>query len=118
LLIRTLALFGLASKLRKYSDERIEKAKYQRQLAHLTTLVPTAKDNNTLMARINKEYEGLIESLEEYYACKIQLKQKLLEKAKNQEYYREVKAHYQQLKQRFEQQKSHWQLLHKQALCY
>ena len=116
-LIRSLAFFGLASNLRAYSDEKIEKAKYKRQLTTLTTIVPTHQNNATLTSRIQAEYDRLIESLEDYYASKLKLRENMLANSKTQEYYAELKAHYRLMKDRFQQQKIDWRLLHKQALC-
>lgn len=117
-LIKSLEMLGLATKLRTYSDEKIEKARLKMQLSTLTQLAKMKSVDTSLVEKINTEYEALIKLLDAYYASK----KSLLElKAQNlmQDYqYLDLMHKYKAMKSAFILQKEKWQIFNKHVIRY
>jgi stearoyl-CoA desaturase (delta-9 desaturase) len=117
-LIKSLEILGLATKLRTYSDDKIEKARLKMQLSTLTQLANMKSIDTSLVEKINTEYEALIKLLDAYYASK----KSLLElKAQNlmQDYqYLDLMHQYKAMKSAFILQKEKWLIFNKHVIRY
>ncbi len=117
-LINVLSYCNLASKLRQYSDEKIEKAKLKRQLSHLTTAVDDTPSSAPLLEKINLEYEAIVNQLEAYYASKKALLESKANQLLSENQTVDMVKHYQAMKTSFKLQKAKWQQFNKHVLAY
>lgn len=117
-LIKILERLGFASKLRQYSDEKIEKARLKAQFNVLTQLAKNATQADTLLDKIQEEYNALIHSLEDYYASKKSLLELKAENLMRDYQYLDLIHRYKTMKSVLKVQKERWQEFNRHIIQY
>lgn len=117
-LIALLSSIGWAKNLRRCSDERIEKAKIAMQLQRTQARLSKLPHTEEIMAKVQQEYDLLLQRMVEFYATKKQLmdanKKKLLRSYEK----RDLDCKYRQLKQTLAIQQAKWLKLCEQGLRF
>lgn len=106
--IRGFSFIGLTTKLKRIPDEKIEKAKAETLLLKAQAKSATLPNSEEVLAKLQEEYEQLIEKIQEFYAAK-----KEWFEAKTSEIVEsydklDVRKEYEQLKQSLAQQKANF----------
>ncbi len=99
-LIKACSWLGLSRNLRRYSDERIERARAQLQLKHARERLSLLPRRDALLTMIQQEYELLLQRMGEFYEAK----KRLLSHHSNPPSMDELK----QLKRRIQELKNGW----------
>lgn len=108
--IKGLSFVGLTTELRRYSDERIERAKAALQLDHAKSKLLSLPDADALVEKLQTEYDLLCRRMSEFYDAKksiIDAKKAALPAPELQE----LKKHYQELKASWFEQREHWKMV-------
>lgn len=108
-LIKSLSWFKLTSKLRVTPEERIEKARLEMQLKHAQTKLINLPNADEVLAKIQAEYDLLVQRMSDYYKA-----QKALMKARKESIQAsyeklELDFKYRELKQSVNLQREKWQ---------
>lgn len=111
-LIKGLSFVGLTKKLRTTPEERIEKARLAMQLKNAKTTLVHLPNADEVAAKIQAEYDELVQRMAAYYKAKKALV--TMKKQKLQANYEslEIDFTYKELKQSFNLQKEKWQSLY------
>lgn len=109
-LIKSASWVGLARNLRRYSDERIERARAQLQLERARRRLLALPEREQIVALLQTEYELLLKRMGEFYATKKRL---LAIKAdpKMVDEWQALKKRMGSLKQEWKFQRRQWRLL-------
>ena len=107
-LIRGLSFIGLTKNLRRCPEERIEKAKMAMQLQNATEKASLLPNADEMKARLQNEYDLLVQKMGEYYAAKKQLMDLKKQKLMRSYAALELNYKYKELKQSFALQKQKW----------
>lgn len=118
-LIKGLSLVGLASNLRKCPEDRIQQAKFSMQLLHAKDRLSKHPNAEKLIAKLEDEYEILLDRCNAYYATHkrlMRMKQRKLQQTVEAKLQQSVdgldlQAKCDELKNAFQQQKQRWQLI-------
>ncbi|MFC3121265.1 acyl-CoA desaturase [Agaribacter flavus] len=111
-LIRSLSLFGLTKNLRRTPEERIEKARLQMQLKHAKSKLLDLPNAEELIARMQKEYDLLVQKMAEYYSARKKYVANKKDKLKASYDKFDIDFTYKELKQSFNLQKEKWQQIY------
>lgn len=107
-LIRGLSFVGLTKNLRRVPEERIEKARLAMQLQRANEKAALAPNKDELLAKIQQEYDVLLQKMSAYYAAKKRLmnmkKNNVIKSLEGME----LSDKYKELKQSWQQQKAKW----------
>ena len=110
-LIKGCEYLKLTSKLRTSPEDKVEKAKLAMILKRSQTKLAYHPNADELMAKLQQEYDALMVKMNEFYAARKQLllskSNALVSEVENSE----LVKHYQELKERFIEQKKSWKLL-------
>lgn len=106
-LIKGLSWCGLATDLRKVSEERIESAKLQMQLKRSQNRIAGRKDAEELLETLQQEYERLKQQLLAYY----QAKKELLDARRSHLCVKDMLPKVAELKSRLKLQQQSWNSL-------
>ena len=113
--IRLLAFTGLARNLRRYTDERVERARASMQLQRARSRLERLPGREQLLHRLQTEYELLVNRM---HAC-FEAKRALFESRKRSlptPDPKELARHYKDLKSMWREQRRQWKLVLSQAL--
>lgn len=110
-LIKTCAWVGLAGKLRKAPQLRIEKARAQMKLQTARFNIQQLPNYQALNERLQTEFDSLLQSMNEYYEVKKQLLESKKQDMVRRYEHSLLKVRYQQMKQTLEERRQSWQSL-------
>ncbi|MHC6529027.1 acyl-CoA desaturase [Vibrio proteolyticus] len=110
-LIKTCAWVGLAGKLRKAPQLRIEKARAQMKLQTARFNIQQLPNYQALNERLQTEFDSLLQSMNEYYEVKKQLLESKKQDMVRRYEHSLLKVRYQQMKQTLEERRQSWQAL-------
>ena len=108
--IRLLSLMGLAKNLRRFADERIERARASLQMNDAKSRFESFPDAERFIALLQSEYELLLKKMSEFYAAK----KELLENKRLSTPYAdpaELMLRYDEVKAGWRRQRRLWKLL-------
>ena len=108
-MIKTFSLIGLASKLRKSPEDKIEKARLAMVLKEKQEKLAKHPNAEDLLVRLQGEYDALVVRINDYYAIKKQLLVAKREQLKADVESSELLQKYNELKFNLNQQKRAWQ---------
>lgn len=108
--IKGLSLVGLTHNLRKYSDERIERAKALVQLSRAAEKVERGFAAEEWLDQIKREYDELCTTMNEFYQAKKSFIEARRQQLANSEVL-ELQRHYRELKESWFEQRRHWNTL-------
>ena len=107
-LIKSASLMGLASKLKKTPQARIEKAEATMLLKRTQQKIMHRADKQQIADKLQAEFDALVSNMNEYYEVKKQLLESKREDVVKKYEHSLLKVRYQQIKMNFEQQKRNW----------
>ena len=107
-LIKSASLMGLASKLKKTPQARIEKAEASMLLKRTQQKIMHRADKQQIAEKLQQEFDALVSNMNEYYEVKKQLLESKREDVVKKYEHSVLKVRYQQIKMNFEQQKKNW----------
>ena len=110
-LIKTCSWVGLAGKLRKAPQLRIEKARAQMKLQTARFNIQQLPNYQALNERLQTEFDSLLQSMNEYYEVKKQLLESKKQDMVRRYEHSLLKVRYQQMKQTLEERRQSWQSL-------
>ncbi len=122
-LIKTLSFLGLTRNLRRATEERIDKAKYEMQLKNAKTSLVNMANADEILTRMQHEYDLLVQKMTEYYSVKKRFM--AIKKVKLTKKYERFDLDFKckELKHSFQLQQQKWQIMYshymadKQALA-
>lgn len=113
-MIKTLSIVGLTKNLRRTPEDRIVKARAQMLLKRTSYKLQTMKNAEELKAKLQKEYEILIDKVNAFYLTRKKLLE-LKKQALTESYERsELAQKYKELKLALAEQKRQWQMFNAQ----
>lgn len=115
-LIRGLSLIGMTKNLRRCPEERIEKARAAMQMQRTSAHISHLPNGEEILAKIQSEYEVLLQKMSDYYAAKKRLMSVRQRHLKRSIERMELDFHYKELKQAFAVQREKWHKLQELTL--
>ncbi|MDN3699307.1 MULTISPECIES: acyl-CoA desaturase [Vibrio] len=107
-LIKSCSWLGLAGKLRKTPQARIEKARAQMSLKLAQDKIANLPNRQQISEKLQHEFDLLVEQMNEYYAVKKQLIENRKDSVVKKYEHSLLKVRYELIQKKFEQQKLNW----------